>query len=62
MIIVDSPKRAPDALPALERAAQDASREACASLEEGAPTRGPSNVDQAVSETFAVETTISPPM
>ena len=36
VITMDSPERAFDALPALEGAAQDASKEACASLEDGA--------------------------
>ena len=59
MIIVDSPERAPDALLTLKGVAQDTSREACTSLEDGALARGPPNADQAVSEALAVKTTIS---
>ena len=47
---MDSPKRAFDALPALEGASYDASKEACASLEDGVSVRGPSNVDGVVGE------------
>ena len=57
---MDSPKQASDALSALEGAAQDSSKVACASLEDGAPTGGPPNVDQAVSEAPTIETTIGP--
>ena len=59
---MDSLERASDALPTLEGAAQDASREACASLEDGALARGPPKDDQAVSEAFAAETTICLPL
>ena len=62
VIIMDSPERALDALPTLEGATQDASKEACASLEDGAPTGGPPNADQAVSEAPATERTIGPPL
>ena len=55
VITVDSPKQAFDSLPVLEGAAQDASKEACASLENGAPTEGPPNADQVVREAPSVE-------
>ena len=58
MIVVDSPERAPNALLALEGAAQDYSKESCASLEDRALVRGPPNIDQAVSEAHDAETTI----
>ena len=45
VITMDSPERAIDALLALEGVAQDASKEAYASLEDGAPAGGPPNVD-----------------
>ena len=51
VITVDSPERASDALPALEGAAQEAHREACASLENGVLTGGPPNADRVVGET-----------
>ena len=41
VVTVDSPERASDALLALEGASQEASKEACASLENGVPTGGP---------------------
>ena len=47
-------------LASLEGAAQYASREACASLEDGALAKGPPNTDQTVSEALAVEITIGP--
>ena len=62
VIVVNSPKRASNVLPALEGATQDASREACASLEDGAPAGGLPNVDRAVSEAPTTKTTISPPL
>ena len=43
VITVDSQNEPPDALPTFEGASQDASREACASLEDGVPARGPPN-------------------
>ena len=43
VITMDSQNEPPDALPALEGASQDASREACASLEDGVPAKGPPN-------------------
>ena len=62
VIVVNSPKRASNVLPALEGATQDASREACASLEDGAPAEGLPNIDRAVSEAPTTKTTISPPL
>ena len=62
IITVDSPKRASDVVSALEGAAQDTSKEACASLEDGAPIGGPPNADQAVSEAPSIETNVSPPL
>ena len=56
---MDSPERAFDALPTLEGAAQDASLDACASLEDGAPTKGPPNVDKVVGEAL-LETVVGP--
>ena len=61
-IDVESPERASDSLLTLEGAGQDASKEACASLEDGAPTRGPLNADQAISEAPSAEITVSSPM
>ena len=62
VIVVDSPKRSFDALPALECASQDASREACASLEDEVPSGGLPNADRAISEALAVGETIGPPL
>ena len=62
VITVDSPKRASDSLPVLEGAAQDASKEACASLENGAPIEGPHNADQVIHEAPSAETAIGPPL
>ena len=53
VITMDSPEQASDALSALEGVAQDASEEACASLEDGASAGGPPNANQAVSEALA---------
>ena len=47
---MDSPERASDALSALEGATQDASKKACALLEDEAQAEGPPNANQAVSE------------
>ena len=47
---MDSLERALDALLALEGASQDASREACASLEDGVSVEGPSNAEGVVRE------------
>ena len=41
IIIVDSPKWALNALPALEGATQEAPKETCVSLEDGVPDGGP---------------------
>ena len=46
-------ERAFDALPALEGASQDASREACASLEDGVPAEGPPNADGVMGESLS---------
>ena len=62
VITVDSLERASEALPALACATQDASKEACASLEDGVPTGGPPNVDQVISEAPSTETTVGPPL
>ena len=47
---MDSQERASDALPALEGAAQEAPKEACAYLEDRIPTGGPPNVNRVVGE------------
>ena len=62
VVTLDSPERASDALPTLEATAQDASREACASLEDGILAGGPPNVDKVVGEAPFVETAIGPPL
>ena len=49
-------------MPALECATQDASKEACASLEDGVPAGGPPNVDEVISEAPSTETTVGPPL
>ena len=59
---MDSPERASNALPALEGAAQDASREAYASQEDGALAEGPPNTYQVVSEAPSTETIVGPPL
>ena len=43
---MDSPKWAAEAIPALEGAAQEASREADKALEDGVPAGGPSDSDR----------------
>ena len=48
VVSLDSPQQASDALPALEGAAQDASREAYAYLEDGIPAGKPPSVDKVV--------------
>ena len=50
---MDSSVRASDALPDLEGASQDASKEACASLEDGVPAEGPPNADGVVGEALS---------
>ena len=57
---MDSPERASDALPALEGATQDASRETCASLEDGASVGRPSNANQVVSEAPSTKIVVGP--
>ena len=59
---MDSPERASDALCALEGAAQDDSKESCASLENGDLTEGPPNADQDVIEAPSAETTFGQPL
>ena len=50
VITVDSLERAPDALLALEGTSHNASREACASLEDGVLTERPPNADGVMGE------------
>ena len=57
---MNSLERASDALPSLEGTAHEASKKACASLENEALAGGLPNVDQAVSEAPFAETTIGP--
>ena len=47
---MDSPKRASEAIPALEGAAQEASLEAGKALEDGVPVEGPSDADRVAKE------------
>ena len=62
VVTLDSPERASDALPALEDATQDASKEACASLKDGIPARGLPSADKVVAEAPSVETTVGHPL
>ena len=62
VVTLDSLERASGILPALEGAAQGTSKEACASMEDGAPVGGPPDADRVVSEASVVETTIRPPL
>ena len=62
VITVDSLERAPDALSTLKEAAQDASNEPYALMEDGAPAGGPPKADQAISEALAIKITIGPPL
>ena len=55
---MDSLERAFDAQLTLEGAAQDVAKEACASLEDGAPAGRLPNTDRVVSEILATKTTI----
>ena len=55
VIFMDSPKRAPSALSALEADAWGASRESCALLEDQAPVREPLLDDEVVNEALHVE-------
>ena len=57
---MDSPKRASDALLALGGAAQDASKEACASLEDRIPTGGPPSAGKIMGEAPSPETVVGP--
>ena len=50
VITLDYPKRASDAILAFEGTTQEASREACASLEDGGPIRGPLGANKVVGE------------
>ena len=59
---MDSPERASDSEPASEGVAEDASKEVCASLEEGASAGGPLNADQAVSKAPSIEATVGLPL
>ena len=52
---MDSPERAPDALPALEGDALGVSREACVSLEDRTPTREPPLDDEAANNALHVK-------
>ena len=60
VVTLDSPERASDAFPTLEATAQDASREACASLQDGILAGGPPNANKVVGEAPFVETVIGP--
>ena len=62
VVTLDSLERASSILPVLEGSAQDAFKEFCASLEDGAPAGGPPKVDQDVIEAPYSETTVSPPL
>ena len=50
VITMDSPEWASDALLALEGTVQEAPKEACASLKDGVPAKGPPDVARAVGE------------
>ena len=56
---MDPPKRASDALLALEGATQEAFREACASLDDGSTTEGPPGADKFVGKALS-EVAVSP--
>ena len=62
VIIADSLEQASNALSALEGATQDASKEAYASLEDGALAGGPPNAYQVVSEAPSTETIVGSPL
>ena len=53
VITVDSPERASDVLLTLEGVAQHASREACASLEDGVPAEGALSPNRVVRGTLS---------
>ena len=55
MIYLDSPEQAPGALPASEDVARGASREACSSLEDGAPPGEPPFEDEVANEALPTE-------
>ena len=57
---MDSIERTSDALLPLEGFSQDASQEACASLEDGISTMGPPRADNAVGEAPSMETAVVP--
>ena len=57
---MDSLERASDVLPTLEGAGQDASKEACAPLEEGIPVEGPPSAGKVVGEATSAETAVGP--
>ena len=59
-ITLDSPEQASDALSTLEGVAQDASKEACVSSEDGTLAEGPPNTDKVVGKAPSIETTIGP--
>ena len=61
IITLVSLERASDALPASEGATQDASKEACASLEDGILARGPPSADKVVGKAPSIETIIGTP-
>ena len=60
IVTLDSPEQASDAQLDLEGSAQAASREACASFEDGALVGGLLHADQVVSEASFVETAVGP--
>ena len=62
IVALESPERASDALLALGGTAQDASKEACASLEDGIPVGGPPSTDKVVGEAPSIETVVSLPL
>ena len=62
VITSNSPKRASDALLALEGATKDASKDACASLEDGTLARRPQSIDKVVGEGPFAETTVGQPL
>ena len=61
MISVDSPDRAPGALPAMEGDAQGASRETCTLKEDGALARDPPLSEEVTREVLPIEEASDPP-
>ena len=61
LINSNSLERAFDALPALEGAAQDTSREAYVSLEDGTPAGGPLSADKVMGEAPFIEIVVGSP-